>query len=318
LTNSEERKEIRAVIGKNLKNLGEEDLVLLGYYEWADALERGIASHHAGLLPAFKVTVEELFQRGIIKAVFATETLALGINMPAKTVVLERLSKWNGEAHVAISPGEYTQLTGRAGRRGIDIEGNAVILWNNDLDSTSVGGLASTRTYPLKSSFKPTYNMSINLISQLGTNRARTSLESSLAQFQADKAVVGLAKQIRKNEVARDDLYRQVQCHLGDFLQYASIREGIKNLETDGRRGKKKRHEIEEEIANLRKQQRAHSCHACPERETHARLTERAQRLQREIDALSERIESRTNVIARRFDRIKLILEKLGYIENNL
>jgi ATP-dependent RNA helicase HelY len=318
LTNSEERKEIRAVIGKNLKNLGEEDLVLLGYYEWADALERGIASHHAGLLPAFKVTVEELFQRGIIKAVFATETLALGINMPAKTVVLERLSKWNGEAHVAISPGEYTQLTGRAGRRGIDIEGNAVILWNNDLDSTSVGGLASTRTYPLKSSFKPTYNMSINLISQLGTNRARTSLESSLAQFQADKAVVGLAKQIRKNEVARDDLYRQVQCHLGDFLQYASIREGIKKLETDGRRGKKKRHEIEEEIANLRKQQRAHSCHACPERETHARLTERAQRLQREIDALSERIESRTNVIARRFDRIKLILEKLGYIENDL
>jgi ATP-dependent RNA helicase HelY len=282
LTNSEERKEIRAVIGKNLKNLGEEDLVLLGYYEWADALERGIASHHAGLLPAFKVTVEELFQRGIIKAVFATETLALGINMPAKTVVLERLSKWNGEAHVAISPGEYTQLTGRAGRRGIDIEGNAVILWNNDLDSTSVGGLASTRTYPLKSSFKPTYNMSINLISQLGTNRARTSLESSLAQFQADKAVVGLAKQIRKNEVARDDLYRQVQCHLGDFLQYASIREGIKKLETDGRRGKKKRHEIEEEIANLRKQQRAHSCHACPERETHARLNERAQRLQRE------------------------------------
>jgi ATP-dependent RNA helicase HelY len=139
-----------------------------------------------------------------------------------------------------------------------------------------------------------------------------------LAQFQADKAVVGLAKQIRKNEVARDDLYRQVQCHLGDFLQYASIREGIKKLETDGRRGKKKRHEIEEEIANLRKQQRAHSCHACPERETHARLTERAQRLQREIDALSERIESRTNVIARRFDRIKLILEKLGYIENDL
>ena len=318
LTNSEERKEIRAVIAKNLKNLGEEDLVLLGYYEWADALDRGIASHHAGLLPAFKVTVEELFQRGIIKAVFATETLALGINMPAKTVVLERLSKWNGEAHVAISPGEYTQLTGRAGRRGIDIEGNAVILWNNDLDSTSVGGLASTRTYPLKSSFKPTYNMSINLISQLGTNRARTSLESSLAQFQADKAVVGLAKQIRKNEVARDDLYRQVQCHLGDFLQYASIREGIKKLETVGRRGKKTRHEIEEEIANLRKQQRAHSCHACPERETHARLTERAQRLQREIDALSERIESRTNVIARRFDRIKLILEKLGYIENDL
>ena len=317
LTNSEERKEIRAAIARNMKNLAEDDLVVLGYYEWADALERGIAAHHAGLLPAFKVTVEELFQRGFVKAVFATETLALGINMPARTVVLEKLSKWNGEGHVAISPGEYTQLTGRAGRRGIDIEGNAVILWNNDLDSTSVGGLASTRTYPLKSSFKPTYNMSINLISQFGSSRARTSLESSLAQFQADKAVVGLAKQIRKNEVARDDLYKQVECHLGNFMEYASMRGEIKKLETDGRRSKRKRHEIEEEIGNIRKRLKQHPSHACPDRENHSRVTERAQRLQREIDGLSERIDSRTNVIAKRFDRIKVILDKFGYIDND-
>ena len=318
LTNSEERKEIRAAIARNMKNLAEDDLVVLGYYEWADALERGIAAHHAGLLPAFKVTVEELFQRGFVKAVFATETLALGINMPARTVVLEKLSKWNGEGHVAISHGEYTQLTGRAGRRGIDIEGNAVILWNNDLDSTSVGGLASTRTYPLKSSFKPTYNMSINLISQFGSSRARTSLESSLAQFQADKAVVGLAKQIRKNEVARDDLYKQVECHLGNFMEYASMRGEIKKLETDGRRSKRKRHEIEEEIGNIRKRLKQHPSDACPDRENHSRVAERAQRLQREIDGLSERIDSRTNVIAKRFDRIKVILDKFGYIDNDV
>ena len=318
LTNSEERREIRSAITRNMKNLAEDDLVVLGYYEWADALERGIAAHHAGLLPAFKVTVEELFQKGFVKAVFATETLALGINMPARTVVLEKLSKWNGEGHVAISPGEYTQLTGRAGRRGIDIEGNAVILWNNDLDSTSVGGLASTRTYPLKSSFKPTYNMSINLISQFGSNRARTSLESSLAQFQADKAVVGLAKQIRKNELVRDDLYRQVECHAGNFMEYAAMRGEIKKLETDGRRSKHKRHEIEEEIGNIRKRLKQHPSHNCPDRENHSRLTERAQRLQREIDGLTERINSRTNVIAKRFDRIKVILDKFGYIDNDV
>ena len=318
LTNSEERKEIRATIARNMKNLAEDDLVVLGYYEWADALERGIAAHHAGLLPAFKVTVEELFQKGFVKAVFATETLALGINMPARTVVLEKLSKWNGEGHVAISPGEYTQLTGRAGRRGIDIEGNAVILWNNDLDSTSVGGLASTRTYPLKSSFKPTYNMSINLISQFGSSRARTSLESSLAQFQADKAVVGLAKQIRKNETAKDELFKQVECHLGNFLEYAAMRGEIKKLETDGRKSKRKRHEIEEEIGHIRKRLKQHPSHACPDRENHSRLTERAQRLQREIDGLSERIDSRTNVIAKRFDRIKIILDRFGYIKNDL
>ena len=317
LTNTDERKIIRSVIAKNMKNLAEEDLVVLGYYEWADALERGIAAHHAGLLPAFKVTVEELFQQGLVKAVFATETLALGINMPARTVVLEKLSKWNGEGHVAISPGEYTQLTGRAGRRGIDIEGNAVILWNNDLDSTSVGGLASTRTYPLKSSFKPTYNMSINLISQFGSTRARTSLESSLAQFQADKAVVGLAKQIRKNEIARDDLFNQSRCDKGDFIEYSSMRAAIKKLETDSKRSKRKRHEIEEEIGSIRKRMKTHSCHGCPDRENHSRIAERAQRLQREIDGLEERINSRTNVIAKRFDRIKIILDKFGYINND-
>ena len=232
-------------------------------------------------------------------------------------MVLEKLSKWNGEAHVAISPGEYTQLTGRAGRRGIDIEGNAVILWNNDLDSTSVGGLASTRTYPLKSSFKPTYNMSINLISQFGSERARTSLESSLAQFQADKAVVGLAKQIRKNEKVRDDLYQQAKCHLGDFMQYSAKRSQIKKLESDSKRSKRKRHEIEEEIGSIRKLLKNHSCHNCPDRENHSRFAERAQRLQREIDGLTERINSRTNVIAKRFDLIKVILDKFGYIKSD-
>ena len=317
LTNTQERAEIRSVIARNMKNLAQEDLVVLGYYEWADALERGIAAHHAGLLPAFKVTVEELFQRGLVKAVFATETLALGINMPARTVVLEKLSKWNGEGHVAVSPGEYTQLTGRAGRRGIDIEGNAVILWGNDLDSTSVGGLASTRTYPLKSSFKPTYNMSINLISQFGSERARTSLESSLAQFQADKAVVGLAKQIRKNEGARNLLFTEAKCHLGDFMQYAQLRSQIKKLESDGKRSKRKRVEIEDEIAAIRKQIKNHPAHGCSDRESHSRVAERALRLQREIDGLTERINTRTNVIAKRFDRIKVVLDKFGYIHED-
>ena len=315
LTNENDRKVIRNIINKNITNLAQEDLIVLGFYEWADGLERGVAAHHAGLLPAFKSTVEELFQSGLVKAVFATETLALGINMPARTVVMEKLSKWNGEGHVAVSAGEYTQLTGRAGRRGIDIEGNAVILWNNDLDSNSVAGLASTRTYPLKSSFKPTYNMSINLISQFGSDKARSSLESSLAQFQADKAVVGLAKQIRKNEKARDELFKESECHLGDFLDYAQMRSDIKKLEVVSKRDRRRRMESEEEIASIRKRMRNHSSHACPDRENHARFTEKGHRLQREIDGLKDRINSRTNVIAKRFDRIQIILDQLGYIE---
>ena len=148
LTTPEERHEIHETAIKYTQNIDEEDLELLGFQEWLSALERGVAAHHAGLLPSFKSTVEDLFQRGLIKAVFATETLALGINMPAKTVVLEKLIKWNGEAHVPITPGEYTQLTGRAGRRGIDIEGNALVQWSPTVDSATAAGLASTRTYP--------------------------------------------------------------------------------------------------------------------------------------------------------------------------
>ena len=116
------------------------------------------------MLPTFKEVVEELFVRGLVKAVFATETLALGINMPARSVVLERLVKWNGETHADVTPGEYTQLTGRAGRRGIDVEGHAVVLWQPGLDPESLAGLACTRTYPLRSSFRPSYNMAVNLV----------------------------------------------------------------------------------------------------------------------------------------------------------
>ena len=232
LTSTAEREEIRATALKYTQNIAEEDLEVLGFDDWLTALERGIAAHHAGLLPSFKSAVEELFQKGLIKAVFATETLALGINMPARTVVLEKLIKYNGESHVPITPGEYTQLTGRAGRRGIDIEGNAVIQWSPTVDSASAAGLASTRTYPLRSSFAPTYNMSINLIARFGRERARRSLESSFAQFQADRAVVGLSRQIAKNESAMQELLSQAVCHLGDFLEYAGIRREIKEVET--------------------------------------------------------------------------------------
>ena len=318
LTDAEERTIIREVINDKTKHIPEEDLFVLGFHEWVDALERGVAAHHAGLLPAFKETVEELFQRGLVKAVFATETLALGINMPARTVVLEKLTKWNGESHVSVTPGEYTQLTGRAGRRGIDIEGNAVILWNKDIDSASAAGLASTRTYPLKSSFKPTYNMTINLISQMGSTRARTSLESSFAQFQADKAVVGLAKQIRKNEDAIRQLDLEIDCHLGDFLEYASIRFGIKELEKTLRfKNRKARAIDEQEILDARKSLLSHPCHGCSDRETHARIAERSDRLRRENAGLTARVANRTNVIARQFDLIKIVLERFGYIKDS-
>jgi ATP-dependent RNA helicase HelY len=319
LTNAEERAQIREVVFRATANIPEEDLVVLDFSSWLDGLERGIAAHHAGLLPSFKETVEELFQRGLVKCVFATETLALGINMPARTVVLEKLMKWNGESHVSISPGEFTQLTGRAGRRGIDIEGNAVILWNREIDSGSVAGLASTRTYPLKSSFKPTYNMTINLISRFGAERARTSLESSFAQYQADKAVVGLARQIKRNQGAISELMKDMNCHQGDFMEYAAIRSEIKIIEKAlAKMTKTKRIIAEDELVAARKALRAHPCHACAEREEHSRIAERIDRLARETRGLEERVSSRTDLIAKRFDLVQVLLEQYGYLNNGV
>lgn len=231
LTNSGERETIRSVVSAGTMAIADEDLAALGYVDWAEALERGIAAHHAGMLPAFKEIVEDLFQRGLIKVVFATETLALGINMPARSVVLERLVKWNGEAHVDLTAGEYTQLTGRAGRRGIDIEGHAVVVWADELDPEVLAGLASTRTYPLRSSFHASYNMAINLVGQMGRAKAREVLETSFAQFQADQSVVGLSAEVRKLKEAQAGYEKSMHCHLGDFTEYAALREEITQKE---------------------------------------------------------------------------------------
>ncbi|MQY27973.1 DEAD/DEAH box helicase [Nocardia aurantia] len=231
LSRTEDFDEVDAIIEKHTGDLPRADLEVLGYWDWREALHRGLAAHHAGMLPAFRHTVEELFVRGLVRAVFATETLALGINMPARTVVLERLVKFNGESHAELTPGEYTQLTGRAGRRGIDVEGHAVVVWHPDVDTSAVAGLASTRTYPLRSSFRPGYNMSINLIDRMGAEQSRELLERSFAQFQADRSVVGLVRGIERNE----GQMRKLRSQIGDdsVLEYLSLRDRLKQRERD-------------------------------------------------------------------------------------
>ena len=231
LTNEAERTAIARLVDEASQDIPEDDLEVLGFWTWREGLIRGFAAHHAGMLPTFKEVVERLFTAGLVRAVFATETLALGINMPARTVVLEKLDKFNGEAHVDITAGEYTQLTGRAGRRGIDVEGHAVVLWQPGTDPAAVAGLASRRTYPLNSSFRPTYNMSINLMAQFGRERSREILESSFAQFQADRSVVGLAKQVRSREESLAGYEKAMTCHLGNFTEYAALRRELSDAE---------------------------------------------------------------------------------------
>jgi ATP-dependent RNA helicase HelY len=436
LTTEQEAEQIRIIAESRCTNVPAEDLNVLGFWSWIEGLTRGIAAHHAGMLPLFKETVEELFSRGLIKAVFATETLALGINMPARTVVMEKLVKWDGTSHVDLTPGEYTQLTGRAGRRGIDVEGHAVVVDHPGLDPVALSGLASKRLYPLKSSFKPTYNMAINLVDGYGQKQAREILESSFAQFQADRGVVGLARAASANREALEGYEQAMQCELGDFPSYMQLRRKISERErklagenknaarteliyrltklrrgdvvevssgrsagyavvvdrgkdtgADGPRpavlteqgkvrmvsladlhggfevigslrigqqfnprkpaerkdltaklraalrngdgltpvpdnpysGPKRRSSSADDIVlqELRRNLREHPCHACPDREAHARWGERWTKLMREQDTLLHKINNRTGSIGKTFDRICKVLLELEYLHRD-
>ena len=459
LTTEDEALRIREVVERRTADIPRADLGVLGFHAWAHALERGVAAHHAGLLPVFKETVEELFSAGLVKVVYATETLALGINMPARTVVLESVRKWNGSAHVTLTPGEYTQLTGRAGRRGIDVEGHAVVLASDDLEPDFVSSLASRRTYPLVSAFRPTYNMAVNLLGRSTRSRAREVLESSFAQFQADRGVVELAARARAKRRGLAELEERMHCHLGDFREYAVLRRRIAEAQSElardnrgarraslnremesltrgdvviYRKGRRHRHgvvleagadrtgapsltvlgedsriavltpdtapdgvtrvgslpvsrtmdarrprerdrlvgrlveavrsgaldeagarrrrrrsgagaagagpaggglptsagdgagggaaEVEdlpaaERIDVLRHEMRSHPCHACPDREEHARVGRAWIKVVAEAERLQARIESRTGTIARLFDAVCRVLVELGYLE---
>ena len=245
LTTSVERQRLLEIAERHAGRLDRADRQALEWETFVEALGRGIAAHHAGLLPSFKAIVEEGFVNGLIKVVFATETLALGINMPAKTVVIEKLVKYNGETHAEITPGEFTQLTGRAGRRGIDVEGHAIVFWRPGLDPRALAGLASRRTYPLRSSFAPTYNMAVNLVGTVGRVRARALLEQSFAQFQTDRRVVVMARKATRDDEQAARLWAQAQCDRGDFRQYAELRDQIRDLESELSRLRKRDHRAE-------------------------------------------------------------------------
>jgi ATP-dependent RNA helicase HelY len=255
LTADEERVRIAEVIDRRTADLNDADLIVLDYHEWREALLRGLAAHHAGMLPIFRHTVEELFTAGLVKAVFATETLALGINMPARTVVLERLVKFNGEQHMPLTPGEYTQLTGRAGRRGIDVEGHAVVLWHPDVEPAEVAGLASTRTFPLRSSFAPSYNMTINLVHQMGPTQAHKLLESSFAQYQADRSVVGLVRGIERGERMLAEIAAEFGGREAPILDYVRLRMQISERERAQTRASRlqRRKAANDALASLRR-----------------------------------------------------------------
>ncbi len=223
LTTPEERRQIRAIAEAKVEALAHADLEVLGYGAWVTGLEAGFAAHHAGLVPPFKEAVEACFSAALVKVVFATETLSLGINMPARSVVIEKLTKFTGERHEPLTPGEYTQFTGRAGRRGIDEVGYACVLWSPFVPFDQVAGLASTRTYALSSSFRPTYNMAANLVRRYPADVAHHLLNLSFAQYRTDAEVVRLETQLERTRSGLAEATERAQCEKGDVAEYRRL-----------------------------------------------------------------------------------------------
>jgi len=254
LTTHAEAERIRDRAEARAAWMDEGDLVTLGFYEFLEALMAGVAAHHAGMLPMFKETVEELFEAGLVKVVFATETLSLGINMPAKTVVIEDLWKFQGERHELLTPGEYTQLTGRAGRRGIDALGHAVVVYQRNVPFERVAGLAATRTYDLTSSFRPSYNMAVNLVRNYMPEQAHHLLNASFAQFLADRGVVALERARERDRAAIESYRANMVCDLGDFDEYWELRSKARRLREQDRQGRERARSdaVREAVGSLR------------------------------------------------------------------
>ena len=226
LTTGAERDRIREIVDEHVAALDERDLAVLGYGPFLAGLEAGVAAHHAGMIPPFKEAVEACFTEGLVKMVFATETLAVGINMPARTVVIEKLSKFTGDHHEFLTPGDYTQLTGRAGRRGIDERGYAIVLWSPFVPFDQVSALASSRSYQLSSAFRPTYNMTANLVRSYTRDEAHHLLNLSFAQYQADRHVVRMEARLERREAQLAELRELARSPFGDLDEYRRLREG--------------------------------------------------------------------------------------------
>lgn len=223
LTSGSERDRIREIIDARLGSLDPADLAVLGYGQFLAQLEAGVAAHHAGMVPPFKEVVEACFSEGLIKVVFATETLAVGINMPARSVVIDKLTKFTGDHHTFLTPGDYTQLTGRAGRRGIDELGEAVVLWSPFVPFEQVAALVSSRSFHLNSAFRPTYNMAANLVRSYTSERAHHLLNLSFAQYQADRDVVKIESRLERRQEHLRELLTEAASPFGDIDEYRRL-----------------------------------------------------------------------------------------------
>lgn len=322
LTTEDEANLIRRRVETTLAGFNPEDLSAINIYDWEETLASGVAAHHAGLLPIQKQLVESLFTDGLVRLVFATETLALGINMPARSVVLEALNKFNGSERVNLTAGEYTQLAGRAGRRGIDTFGYALTVLDTKNQPQILASLAAGQSFPLHSAFAPNYNMAVNLLFRTSFEGAQRTVEKSFAQFEALGSSKKLLSTLKKFELQSREQREAACCHCGDIFELVKL---MKNLSQAEKTSKKHRHSGENTPENQAKDRqiidqaratmKAHSCYLCPDREDHLNHARRADKAEIQAEQTRKRIEMRTKSLARQLRSTVKVLQELNYVD---
>ena len=296
-----------------------------------DLIKKGVASHHAGLLPGWKLLVERLFQKGLIKMVFATETLAAGINMPARTTVISSVSKRTDEGHRMLSANEFLQMSGRAGRRGMDEIGYVVIVGTHFQTPEEVAALATSDSNPLESKFSPCYSMVLNLLQRFSLDEAKELILKTFGYYSSSDRISPLLAQMEEYQNIINTA-RDYKCHLGlnneDFAQYNKLknmyvetRTIFKTLKRQAHKsGKKDAPEVAEfgrKSKELLRKIEHYGCNNCKIYKKHKKELELLARYEKKARALKKEIEFQKDIYWQKFLAHKNILEQTGNLADN-
>ena len=298
-----------------------------------DLIKQGIASHHAGLLPGWKALVEKLFQKGLIKVVFATETLAAGINMPARTTIISSISKRTDNGHRTLSANEFLQMSGRAGRRGMDEIGYVVVIGTPFQTPDEVAQLVLSDANPLESKFSPRYSMVLNLLQRFSLDEAKELIFKTFGYFSSSDRLTPLLKkkEARLTEIeALHDFSCRWNLNDNDFENYNKLKNQFVQMRTLYKtlkrqaKGKHKNPDLAPEVIEFQQKSRElqkrienYGCNACKIYKKHKRCIELTERFNREIKKLDKEIEFQKDVYWQKFLAHKAILEITGNLIDN-
>lgn len=325
LITNEEAKIIRDEINEFLK-----DHTYLENNKNLEYLYNGIASHHAGLLPAWKLLVERLFQKGLIKVVFATETLSAGINMPARTTVISAISKRTDSGHRMLTANEFLQMSGRAGRRGMDKIGYVVIMGTQFQSPDEVAGLVKSSSNPLESRFSPSYSMVLNLLQNLELEQAKELILKSFGYFSSNDRLKPIIMQQLSCEQTLAKLKNE-KCPFGltneEFIEFNKLKEKYivyrkltRTLQKQAKqKGQKDAPEVLEYLnrtREMREKLEKYKCELCKGYKKHVRNLEIINRFEKKLKDINKNVANQKDIYWNKFLAHKDILEKMGYLEN--